>query len=144
MHTNKCLHRDIQPINLSLAADGSIKVGEFGLSKQAISWDLKSVKQMDAFYYLAPELLRGKEPSELSDIWALGVTLYELCYLKRPFQNGPQLIVETKIKAGGYDDTAASFSDEMRDIIRLMLTVDIDMRQSIEDILRHPLLVPGY
>lgn len=56
------------------------------------------MKSTDSLFYMAPELLRGELPTTKSDIWALGVLLYEICNLKRPFSAGPQLIIETKIK----------------------------------------------
>lgn len=80
----------------------------------------------------------------MSDVWALGVLLYELCYLKRPFDNGPSVIVETKIKQGCYDDSAAEFSEKLRDLIGRMLDVNAELRPSIDDVLNHPLLNDGY
>ena len=107
IHASGAIHRDIRPINMSLTRESNIKVGEFQVYTH---WNIKSVKSTDQFYYLAPELLMGNEPTAMSDVWALGVMLYELCYLKKPFDNGPQLIIETKIKQGSltwYDDSCA-------------------------------------
>lgn len=143
MHASGTAHRDLRPVNLSLTKEGKIKIGVEQI-QVFTGWNLKAVKDTDQFYYLAPELLMGKEPNLLSDIWALGVLLYELCYLKRPFDNGPQVIVETKIKQGGYDDSAATFTEEMKDLISRLLDVNAELRPSIEDVLRHPLLNEGY
>ena len=90
-HRQGILHRDIKPANLILDRDETIWVADFGLAKQA---DLEGVTQtgeiVGTLRYMAPEQLRG-EADVRTDIYALGLTLYELLALK-PAWNAPQLL----------------------------------------------------
>ena len=90
-HRQGILHRDIKPANLILDRDETIWVADFGLAKQA---DLEGVTQtgeiVGTLRYMAPEQLRGAADVR-TDIYALGLTLYELLMLK-PAWNAPQLL----------------------------------------------------
>lgn len=90
-HRQGILHRDIKPANLILDRDGTIWVADFGLARQS---DLAGVTQtgeiVGTLRYMAPEQLRG-EADVRTDIYALGLTLYELLMLK-PAVHAPQLL----------------------------------------------------
>ena len=76
------IHGDIKPSNILLARSGHAKLSDFGLARRA-SEDNKIAKGGTP-NYLAPELLYGASPSKQSDIYALGVTLYEMTFGKLP------------------------------------------------------------
>ncbi|MDA1230412.1 MAG: serine/threonine-protein kinase, partial [Planctomycetota bacterium] len=90
-HRQGILHRDIKPANLILDRDSTIWVADFGLARQA---DFASVTQtgeiVGTLRYMAPEQFRG-EADIRTDIYALGVTLYELLALK-PALDAPQVL----------------------------------------------------
>jgi eukaryotic-like serine/threonine-protein kinase len=79
------VHADIKPGNLLIAGDGRIKLSDFGLSRIQSESDQKS-SFSGTPAYLAPELIQGDEISIQSDMYALGVTLFELVFGRLPFE----------------------------------------------------------
>lgn len=94
MHTQKVLHRDLKPQNIFLNKDGTqVKVGDFGFSK-ALNYTFAMANTLCGTpYYYSPELCKGKPYNSASDVWALGVMLYEMFSPKVPFdaKSIPQL-----------------------------------------------------
>lgn len=87
-HKKWVLHRDMKPNNLLIAADGQLKLGDFGLARLFGSPDRKFTHQVFAVWYRAPELLFGaKQYGPAVDIWATGCIFAELL-LRKPFLPG--------------------------------------------------------
>ncbi len=88
-HAAGVLHRDIKPANCFVAADGAVKVGDFGLSVSTLargeSLITASGSVMGTPAYASPEQLRGEELDVTSDIYSVGATLYHLLTGKTPF-----------------------------------------------------------
>lgn len=87
VHAHQIVHRDIKPQNIFYGNDGTVKLGDFGISV-LINSPLnvnENKKVMGTVQYLAPELVYGKKPSFQSDIYALGMTFYEIVTGKVPF-----------------------------------------------------------
>ena len=86
-HKNGVVHRDIKPPNVLLADDGTVKVSDFGIAKAAFTGkDLTtSGSLLGTVTYISPEQARGDEPDERSDIYSLGVVLYEMAVGRPPF-----------------------------------------------------------
>lgn len=85
-HRKNIFHRDIKPANIMLAPDDTVKLMDFGIAKVAGEQKMTQVnKIVGTVEFMAPELLQGKDASAASDIYAVGVTLYELLCGKLPF-----------------------------------------------------------
>ena len=88
-HSRNITHRDIKPDNIFLLSDGTIKLGDFGIA-ETDNLNNKSLTSPNAVigsvHYLAPELARGRHASQKSDIYALGVTFFELITGHVPFE----------------------------------------------------------
>jgi TolB-like protein/tRNA A-37 threonylcarbamoyl transferase component Bud32/Flp pilus assembly protein TadD len=98
-HERGIVHRDLKSGNVIVTPSGRLKVLDFGLSRRVEEKVSEDTTQFDQSWdeqhsligtlaYIAPELLRGQEASARSDIWALGVMLYEIAAGRRPFRGG--------------------------------------------------------
>ncbi|WP_343209990.1 Stk1 family PASTA domain-containing Ser/Thr kinase [Anaerolentibacter hominis] len=83
-HANHIIHRDIKPQNIILSKDGLAKVTDFGIAK-AVSSNTITSNAVGSVHYISPEQARGGYSDEKSDIYSLGVTLYEMLSGKVPF-----------------------------------------------------------
>ena len=86
-HKGGIVHRDIKPSNLLLDAEGRLKISDFGIAKMAgQATELTMTGSvMGSPHYLSPEQIRGEELDGRSDLFSLGVVLYELLARRRPF-----------------------------------------------------------
>ncbi len=86
-HKRGIIHRDIKPQNVIVKADGTIKVLDFGIALAKGSMQLTQANNvMGSVHYLAPELARGESASVQSDIYALGIVLFEMLTGDVPFK----------------------------------------------------------
>ena len=83
-HFNNIVHRDIKPQNIIISKEGKVKVTDFGIAK-AINSNTITSNTMGSVHYLSPEQARGGYSDEKSDIYSLGVTLYEMLSGRVPF-----------------------------------------------------------
>ena len=83
-HTHHIIHRDIKPQNIIISREGKVKVADFGIAKAATSNTI-SQNAIGSVHYLSPEQARGGYSDERSDIYSLGVTLYEMLSGQVPF-----------------------------------------------------------
>lgn len=83
-HSNHIIHRDIKPQNIIISREGKVKVTDFGIAK-AVSSNTITSNAMGSVHYISPEQARGGYSDEKSDIYSLGVTLYEMLSGKVPF-----------------------------------------------------------
>jgi serine/threonine-protein kinase len=86
-HAAGLVHRDIKPANILLSEDGRVKVGDFGIAKAAESADLTQEGSfLGTAKYLAPEQVEGKPVDGRTDLYSLGVVLYEMLCGRVPFE----------------------------------------------------------
>jgi len=84
-HRRGVIHRDIKPANIMVTRDGIVKVVDFGIARITDTSKTQTGALLGTLAYLSPEQLRGQHADARSDIWALGVVLYELIAYQRPF-----------------------------------------------------------
>ena len=91
-HDNSIIHRDIKPQNIIISKEGKVKVTDFGIAKAATSNTITS-NAMGSVHYISPEQARGGYSDEKSDIYSLGVTMYEMLSGKVPFEGDSTVTV---------------------------------------------------
>jgi len=86
-HENKIVHRDIKSANVMITPKGQVKIMDFGLAKLIGQTALtKEGSTLGTVAYMSPEQAQGEKVDERSDIWSLGVVLYEMITGRRTFQ----------------------------------------------------------
>lgn len=83
-HAAGLIHRDVKPENVLIADDGRIKIGDFGLAR-AITTSTSTGALIGTVAYLSPELVMGRQADARSDIYSLGIMLYEMLTGRQPF-----------------------------------------------------------
>jgi serine/threonine-protein kinase len=86
-HKEGIVHRDVKPENIIVGKNARVRILDFGLAKlKGVSKLTKETSTLGTIHYMSPEQLQGKEVDQRSDIWALGVILYELLTGEMPFK----------------------------------------------------------
>ena len=91
-HDNRIIHRDIKPQNIIMSRDGKVKVTDFGIAKMADSTTVTTTAA-GTVHYISPEQARGGYSDEKSDIYSLGITMYEMLTGKVPFEGETNVAV---------------------------------------------------
>ena len=84
-HEQHIIHRDIKPQNMIISKDGKVKVADFGIAR-AVSAQTLSSAAMGSVHYISPEQARGGYSDERSDLYSLGITMYEMATGRVPFE----------------------------------------------------------
>jgi len=95
-HKRNIVHRDIKPHNIIITDEGEVKVTDFGIARTLTSNLTQTGAILGTAYYISPEQAKGEEVSPLSDIYSLGVVLYEMATGQLPFQGETPVAVALK------------------------------------------------
>lgn len=94
-HNHGIVHRDVKPQNIIISTDGKVKVTDFGIARAASSNTISS-NVMGSVHYSSPEQVRGGYSDEKSDIYSLGITLYEMVTGRVPFDGDTTVAIAIK------------------------------------------------
>ncbi|XP_035231974.1 serine/threonine-protein kinase Nek8-like isoform X3 [Stegodyphus dumicola] len=146
MHDHNILHRDLKTANIFLTKDGTVKVGDFGISKMLTTKQGGAMTVVGTPYYISPEMCEGKFYNQKSDIWALGCILYEMACQQKTFEGSNLPALVNKIVKGQFAPVKGNYSPGFKQLIRDLLQRDPDMRPTATEILeiRLPALLSMY
>lgn len=94
-HNNHIIHRDIKPQNIIISKEGKVKVTDFGIAKAATSNTITS-NVMGSVHYTSPEQARGGYSDEKSDVYSMGITMFEMLTGRVPFNGETTVAIAIK------------------------------------------------
>lgn len=151
LHRNGILHRDIKPENLIFDENGYLNLGDFGISKK-VKKNVEIKDKSGTPGYLSPELIKKKKQTYASDYFSLGIVVYEMIFLERPFNGKTRhevanniLHKNIKLKRSSLPKIFcdSSTADDLADFINRLLKRKSEERlgaKGINEIMEHPWL----
>lgn len=136
-HDNKLLHRDIKSQNIFLTSNGEIKIGDFGISKILEHTRDNLNTLIGTPCYLSPEIIENQSYNLKSDIYALGVLLYEMCALKHPYKADSIHALALQIVSGKYEPLPSKYSLALRHLVDNLLSKNPEKRMDINKIIEY-------
>ncbi|ORC85021.1 protein kinase [Trypanosoma theileri] len=132
------LHRDIKPQNLFLCSDYTLRIGDFGVSTILEQFGSVAKAVCGSPFYMAPELCEEKAYDGKADIWSLGVTLYELMVMERPFDATSVPALTRQITRGTYNPIPSDlpYSRQLVELVQSFLQVSTTTRPTLRRALR--------
>lgn len=140
IHSRQMLHRDLKTANILISSSGLIKVADFGFSRQYEDTVSNTVAKTfcGTPYYLAPELWHGKRYSNRAEVWSLGIILYELFALDRPFNSSTIKGLMEQVCKNQTRALPEAYTDDARALVATLLSHDPSERPSCIEIFKIP------
>lgn len=136
LHDKRILHRDLKPQNVFLCQGSIVKLGDFGIARSLEHTNDMAQTAIGTPLYCSPEICMGKKYNLKSDIWSLGVILYELCTFTKPFLGRNIGEVVSQIIHKQHENIPSIYSKELKDLVDSMLAKNPDERPSVNDIFK--------
>jgi serine/threonine-protein kinase len=130
-HDNGVVHRDIKPANIMLLKNGVPKVTDFGIARATASSKTKTGVVKGTPFYMSPEQIMGKKVDGRSDIFSLGVVLYELLTGTQPFKGDDLTALIYKITSESHEPVSEHNSKVPKAVVQIIdkaLVKDRDKR----------------
>eukprot|EP01062_Namystynia_karyoxenos_P058876 TRINITY_DN50328_c0_g1_i1.p1 TRINITY_DN50328_c0_g1~~TRINITY_DN50328_c0_g1_i1.p1 ORF type:complete len:541 (+),score=193.87 TRINITY_DN50328_c0_g1_i1:88-1623(+) len=135
LHDHHIVHRDLKTANIFLTTKNVVKIGDFGISTVLNNTVAVANTVCGTPYYFSPEICQNKPYNSKSDVWALGVVLYELASLRRPFNAKGLKELMRKIVRGEVDPLPPHYNPQLPQLVTKLLNVHQSMRPSVNRIL---------
>ncbi|VEU20609.1 DEKNAAC101438 [Brettanomyces naardenensis] len=159
LHRNGIIHRDIKGANILIDINGTVKIGDFGISKRTASssgedadhtdiMDEKEVKKsrrasfQGSVYWMAPEVVKQIASTEKSDIWSVGCLAVEMFTAQHPYPGFSQMQAIFRIGTLTLPEYPANCSEIGREFLDLTFETDYKKRVGAASLLKHAFLKP--
>jgi hypothetical protein len=138
-HKRGIVHRDVKPANIMATSDGTVKVVDFGIARLVDAGLTQTNMLIGTIAYMSPQQIQGERADERSDIWAMGITCYELLAGERPFVGDNHAALMMKIiaeKPKALSDVVPGCPEDLDAVVARMMHKDISERfQTMEEAL---------
>ncbi|KAA6375416.1 MAG: putative G2-specific protein kinase nim-1 [Streblomastix strix] len=134
LHSRGIMHRDLKPENIFMNDDGSVRLGDFGLSKDLNEKTYATYAGTKA--YMAPEGHLTKKLDLPSDIFSLGIIVFQLLTGQHPFEASSEAKIIDKIEKGEYQKIPNWVSSEMKKLVEQMLSSEPSKRPTTQQIMQ--------
>ena len=139
LHKSSVIHRDLKSANIFLTKKGIVKIGDLNVS--IIAKKQLAVTQTGTPYYAAPEIWDNETYNNKCDIWSVGCIIYEMASLHVPFRGTSIQQLYRNIIKGKYQEIPNIYSNNLKNIIRMILTLNPLKRPSAQDLLDNEIIV---
>ena len=138
LHKSRVIHRDLKSANIFLTKKGEVKIGDLNVSIIAKK-DL-AVTQTGTPYYAAPEVWENESYNNKCDIWSVGCIAYEMATLHVPFRGTSIHQLYKNIMKGKYAEIPNIYSNDLKNIIKIILCLNPLERPSANDLLNNEII----
>jgi len=122
------VHRDVSPPNILVSTSGSVKITDFGIAK--VKWSTTKTRAgvvKGKYSYLAPEQVKGDQADRQSDLYSLGLNLYEMTTGRRAYSKGDQIVVLRNVAKGKFpppEEVVPDYPPDLRRVVMKALSLD--------------------
>lgn len=141
IHGKRIIHRDIKALNIFFDSKGNVKIGDMGVARPLSADSNMANSKVGTIFYLSPELCNDKPYSFKSDIWALGVVMYECMMGRYPFDAQNTGAALRKIIDGRMQPLSGPYTPQLLSIVKECLTYKPEARPDATALLRHATLL---
>ena len=135
LHDKKIVHRNLTPRNVLFMSDGTIKLG--GLSRSSVFNTILAKTELKSAvdpHYVPPEAFKGLKHGFSSDMWQLGILLYEMVTLEKPFNTYDLINISVKIDCEGYRPIPPHFHKYVSSLLAVLLQDHPSRRPTITEL----------
>ena len=139
LHKSCIIHRDLKSANIFLTKDGAVKIGDLNVSK-ILNKMVITYTQTGTPYFASPEIWNDQPYDYKCDIWSVGCIIYEMASLHVPFRGVSMQNLYKNVLRGIYQQIPQRYSDDLKQIIKLILVVNPKNRPSSKELLENPII----
>mmetsp|Transcript_70609 Transcript_70609/g.199338 ORF Transcript_70609/g.199338 Transcript_70609/m.199338 type:complete len:510 (+) Transcript_70609:82-1611(+) len=136
VHDLKVLHRDLKTQNIFLTSSGQVKLGDFGIARVLEATKEYAKTMVGTPYYLSPEIIQDRPYRFKSDVWSLGIVLFEMASLQHPFEAENLVNLAAKIVSDEIPKLDDQYSNDLKALVCRMLGKREESRPNVREILQ--------